>query len=53
MASFKFDCGSCGNYATIKFKETDFLTSSDINVCPFCGDELSKPEEDDIEDYED
>lgn len=43
------ECGICESKCTIEFDET---TGDDIVYCPFCGETLEEPDEDDLIDLD-
>lgn len=46
-----FDCDNCGNHGSISYKQaegTRFVAEPE--VCPFCGNDLIKPDLGDDED---
>ena len=51
MASKVFSCEQCGNHGKIVIKETEYVSTSDLVFCPFCGSDIYE-EEFDEEDEE-
>jgi predicted RNA-binding Zn-ribbon protein involved in translation (DUF1610 family) len=49
MKSKDFECNNCGAEGIIKFVDDGEHLTSDVAYCPFCGHDIHKNDEDDMD----